>query len=125
WLVRGGILERTEGVMRIVPQGKNNPALIRNGFQLSGPVNVTMTIKSSSDKPIRLNWRNQNEKTFMPENQISIPIEESSQWQTLSVEIPNVNDVVHVRFNLPAVSIQFKSLELSPSKGKSIRLPQE
>lgn len=124
WLVRGGTLDLTEGVMRLVPEGKN-PALIRNGLQLSGPVTVKMTIKSPGDKPIRLDWRNQNEKTFLAENQISIPIEESSEWQTLSVEIPSVNDVVHVRFNLPAVSIQFKSLELSPSKGKSIRLPQE
>ena len=125
WLVRDGTLDLTEGVMRVVPEGKKNPALIRNGIQLSGPVTVKMTIKSTSDKPIRLNWRNRNEKTFSVENQISIPYEESSEWQTLSAEIPSLKEVVHLRFNLPAATIQFKSLELSPSKGKSIQLPQE
>ena len=107
--------------MDIVPHGKKSPALIRNGIQLTGPVQIKMTLKSVGEESIQLHWRNGNEKTFVIKNRLSIPIEKSSEWQTLSAEIPSA-DVVHVRFNLPAAPVQFRSLELSPSKGKSIRL---
>ncbi len=107
--------------MGIVPHGNKSPTLIRNGIQLTGPVQIKMTLKSIGEEPIELHWRNQNEKTFTSGNRLSIPLGKSSEWQTLSVEIPSV-DVVHVRFNLPAAPVQFRSLELSPSKGKSIRL---
>jgi hypothetical protein len=108
--------------MDIVPHGKKSPVLIRNGIQLTGPVKIEMTLKSVGEESIQLHWRNANEKTFVSENRLSIPIEKSSKWQTLSVEIPSAEHVVHVRFNLPAAPVEFRSLELSPSKGKSIRL---
>ncbi|HBU38335.1 MAG TPA: hypothetical protein DEB70_11095, partial [Planctomycetaceae bacterium] len=122
WLVRSGTLTLTKDSVDIVPRGKKSPALIRNGIQLKGPVQIKMTLKSGGEESIQLHWRNQNEKTFVRENQFSIPIEKSSAWQTLSVEIPSEEHVVHVRFNLPAAPVQFRSLELSPSKGKSIQL---
>jgi len=122
WLVRSGTLTLTKDSMDIVPHGKKSPALIRNGIQLTGPIKIEMTFKSVGEESIQLHWRNQNEKTFVIENRLSIPIEKSSEWQTLSVEIPSEEHVVHVRFNLPAAPVQFRSLELSPSKGKSIRL---
>ena len=122
WLVRSGTLTLTKDSMDIVPHGKKSPALIRNGIQLTGPIKIEMTFKSVGEESIQLQWRNQNEKTFVIENRLSIPIEKSSEWQTLSVEIPSEEHVVHVRFNLPAAPVQFRSLELSPSKGKSIRL---
>ena len=123
WLVRGGEIDLSEGIVKITPNSKNGPSLIRNGMQLSGPVTVSMTIQSTGGKPIKLHWRLQNEKTFASENQFSIPVEKKAEWQTLSVEIPSSKEVVHVRFNLPAASVQFKSLELLPSQGKSIQLP--
>jgi arylsulfatase A-like enzyme len=122
WLVRSGTLTLTKDSMDIVPHGKKSPTLIRNGIQLTGPVKIEMTFKSVGEESIQLHWRNQNEKTFVSENRLSIPVEKSSGWQTLSVEIPSEEHVVHVRFNLPAAPVQFRSLELSPSKGKSIRL---
>ena len=123
WLVRSGTIGLSDGTLEITPDSKNGPALIRNGMQLSGPVTVQMTIKSTGSKPIKLHWRHRNEKTFASENQLTIPVEMTSEWQTLSIKIPSVKDVVHVRFNLPTPPIQFKSLELSPSRGKSIQLP--
>ncbi|MEM7560814.1 MAG: hypothetical protein AAF394_16955, partial [Planctomycetota bacterium] len=123
WLVRGGEIDLSEGIVKITPNSKNGPSLIRNGMQLSGPATVNMTIKSTADKPIKLHWRLENEKSFASKNQLAIPVEKTTQWQTLSVEIPSSKEVIHVRFNLPAASIQFKSLELSPSQGKLIQLP--
>lgn len=124
WLVRGGRLTPTGDVMQLAPEGKKSPALIRNGMQLRGPIKLEMAIKSPSNQPIRFHWRHRNEKTFQAENQTSIPIKSSTEWQTLSFEISSVKDVVHVRFNLPPKPIQIKSLTLSPSEGKVIRLPK-
>lgn len=124
WLVRGGKLDLKNDVMSVVPDGKKSVALIRNGMQLTGPVTVKITFKLADSKPIGLHWRTRNEKTFSSENQIAISVRETSEWQTQSIEIPDAMEVIHVRFNLPASRMQIKSLELSPSKGKSISLPK-
>ncbi|MFN3193801.1 MAG: sulfatase [Aureliella sp.] len=124
WLVRGGKLSTGDGVFGITPTGKQNPALIRNGMQLEGPITVEMTIQTDSQEPVRLHWRHANEKSFQNENQIAIPIEKTAEWQTLSTEIPSQNNVVHVRINLPKAPVQFKSLQFSTSKGKSVALPK-
>jgi len=123
WMVRNGTLTVSDNVTRVAAKGRKRPALIRNQMRLRGPVSIEMTVRSEMAHPIGLAWRTRQDKKFPRKNQLSMPLKSSSEWQTLSAEIPGGATVVHVRFEWAGGDVEIQSLKLSPAKGKSITLP--
>ena len=127
WLLRGGKMKQTEAGLQITVDGNRKtqaPFLARNGLKFSGPVAAKAVVKTNGKGAIRFSWRTSTEKAFVSENQIRVPLEESSEWQTVRASLPGGPAIVHVRVQVPSGVTTIRSLELIPKNGKAVTLQQ-
>jgi arylsulfatase A-like enzyme len=125
WLLRGGKMKQTDAGLQISTDriGKRQtPFLARNGLKFAGPVEARMVVKATGKGAIRFSWRTSTENEFMSENQIRVPLEESSEWQTVQASLPGGSTIVHVRVQVPSGVTTIRSLELTPANGKAATL---
>lgn len=127
WLLRGGKMKQTVAGLQITAGGSRKrqaPFLARNGLKFSGPVEAKIVVKTNENGVIRFSWRTSTEKEFVSENQVRVPLEESSEWQTVRASLPGGSAIVHVRVQVPSGTTTIKSLELIPENGKAVTLQE-
>jgi uncharacterized sulfatase len=125
WLIRGGSLSQTKDGIRISTStnSKNkSPFLARNSLKLRGPVSATVALKTSGKGTLSLSWRTSRDKDFSAANRVSVNLNETTDWQTVSATIPASDEIIHVRVQVPSGVTTIKSLELVPTNGKSVTL---
>ncbi len=125
WLLRSGRMRMTKDGLRITADKKSKrqtPFLARNALNIEGPITAAITFRASDKGVIRFSWRTPTEKEFATENRVQIPVDASSDWQTIRASMPTSSKIVHVRVQVPAGETTIKTLELTPTKGKVISL---
>ncbi len=125
WLLRGGKMKQTDAGLQISTDGNRKrqaPFLARSGLKFGGPVEAKVVVKTAEKRAIRFSWRTSTEKGFVAENQIRVPLKESSEWQTVSATLPGGSTIVHVRVQVPAGVTTIKTLELTPASGQAVSL---
>lgn len=125
WLLRNGTLEQTADGVQITPAKsakKQTPFLARNGLKLAGPVEVRLSLKTSGKGSVVFSWRTSEENEFTKENQVSVNVGETNQWQSVETTLPGDDTLIHVRVQVPAGTTTIKSLELKPASGKPATL---
>lgn len=125
WLLRSGKMAMTKDGLQITADKKSKqqtPFLARNALNIEGPITATITFRASDKGVIRFSWRTPTEKQFTAESRVQIPVDSSSDWQTIRASLPTSSKIVHVRVQLPAGETTIKILELAPTKGKVISL---
>lgn len=125
WILRSGKMSMTKEGLQITADRtdkRQTPFLARNGLKLRGPIEAEIVVKASDKGAIRFSWRTSSEKEFVPENQIRVPLKESSEWQTVRASLPGGSTIVHVRVQVPSGVTTIKSLELAPTKGQAVGL---
>jgi arylsulfatase A-like enzyme len=125
WLLRSGQMRMMNDGLHITANSntkRQTPFLARNSLNLAGPVAARITFRASKNGVIRFSWRTSTDKDFTPESRVQIPVEASSEWQTIQASLPGDSTIVHVRVQVPAGETMIKSLELTPATGKAISL---
>ena len=125
WIARAGKLSRTTDGIRITPAGTNSkqiPFLARNGLKLNGPVAASAVVKTQGRGAVGFAWRTAEQKDFTSDNRITVPLNESADWQTVETTLPGDIRIIHVRVHVPARVTTIRSLTLKPATGKSVTL---
>ncbi|MBL9117480.1 MAG: sulfatase-like hydrolase/transferase [Verrucomicrobiaceae bacterium] len=116
WLARNGTLEDKDGVMLFTPQNNRKAGfLTRSQLSLRAPAKVQLKLKSSASGPASVAWRVQDEKDFVPANQLPFKLESTPDWQTHTLDLPATGRIIHLRLHLPGAA-EIQQLDLQPSK---------
>jgi uncharacterized sulfatase len=127
WQIRGGRLIRSsEGFAITADAATKRGALMftRNGINLAGPVAVGLTLKTAEKGTVAFAWRTARDRTFVPENRVSVALDPTAGWQTVQASLPTGEKIVHMRVQLPPGVTSIKSLELTPARGKAVTLTE-
>jgi uncharacterized sulfatase len=95
--------------------------LTRNNLTLQGPVTVKVILKAPQAGEIGISWRTSKTADFTRENQYSIALKNTEDWQTVETTLA-VDDMCHVRVLMPKGTTLVKSIELIPATGTPVTL---
>jgi arylsulfatase A-like enzyme len=116
WEARGGTLAEVDGVIVFTPEKKGKGGfLTRTRTKLAGPVQVRFELKAASGTG-SVSWRVEGDKDFLPENQVSFTIEDSSDWQVHEFVLPAAAPVIHLRVQAPPGEASFRKLQFRGAK---------
>ncbi|MGQ9506214.1 MAG: sulfatase family protein [Thermogutta sp.] len=102
WIVRNGTVTVENGALVIMAkeQGRNaaRPFLTRTGLNLTGPVTVSVTLRSETEGEMTFSWRTSEEKDFQPKNRVTIRWSSNNKAaQTIQARLPVVGPLIHIR----------------------------
>jgi len=63
-----------------------------------------------------VSWRVEGDKDFLPANQVSFTIEDSSDWQVHEFVLPAAAPVIHLRVQAPPGEASFRKLQFRGAK---------
>jgi uncharacterized sulfatase len=102
-LCRGGSTKIQDGALLVTPapQSKGAPFLVKNGLRLQGPFTATIKIRTVQTGPAGISWRSESQPDFVPDQIIRTSVPASSDWQTLTLDVPAKGQTIHLRLLLP------------------------
>ncbi|MCO8121011.1 sulfatase-like hydrolase/transferase [Stieleria sp. TO1_6] len=125
WIVRNGKMKLTNQGVQISstnPDAKQQPFMARNGLTLTGPVAVSIVMKTPTSGEIGLSWRTSTDNAFIAANRVNVAATSSSDWQTVETVLPGESKIIHLRIQLPGDITSIKSITLKPATGKTVTL---
>jgi arylsulfatase A-like enzyme len=101
WLCRNGTLAVKDGALIIMPEAsaKAAPFLAHAGFDLPGPVTVTLRVRMKQGGLGTVAWRTQEQKDFTAGNTASFTWPAVSGWEEVKVELPVKGRLIHLRIS--------------------------
>lgn len=126
WICRNGTLAVKDGALVLVAtagQALNaKPFITRAQLSLKGPVTVVMRVRAADvgDGQASIAWRTKSE-SFLPHQSVAFEWPASSEWQEVTVTVPEAADILHVRIIPPqgATGIEIRSIDLRGSDLKN------
>ncbi|MEN3942891.1 sulfatase-like hydrolase/transferase [Prosthecobacter sp. SYSU 5D2] len=124
WLARNGSLSVKDKALLLTVDAKAGKgarpflanADIRN---LAGPVSVTLKIRSQKGGQGSFSWRTHEQKDFLKENTVSFDHAGGDSFQEVTVDLPVVGRMIHVRIMPGAVgNVEILSLQMRGKDGK-------
>lgn len=103
WIVRNSTAALENGGLVIMAEDKGGkaprPFITRTGLSLSGPVTVTVTLRSEKGGEVTFSWRTSEEKDFQPQNKMTVRWSPSQVPQSVQTRLPVVGQLVHIRIH--------------------------
>lgn len=122
WICRNGTIAIQDGALVITPApdlAKNaRPFLSRTGLDLVGPVTVKLRARAAKGGPSTITWRTKT-ASFAPEQSVTFDWPSGSEWQDLTLELPEEGRLIHLRVTpaKTAEGIEIESITLRPQRG--------
>ncbi|MGJ8694703.1 MAG: sulfatase family protein [Verrucomicrobiaceae bacterium] len=112
--IRNGSHELKDGSLHItpLPASKQAPFLVKNQLNLNGPFTATVNIRASQGGPLGISWRTSEQKDFFSGKETTTQLAASTEWQTLTLEVPAKSTTVHLRLLLPNHPVQIGTITL-------------
>ncbi|QDU40896.1 Arylsulfatase precursor [Maioricimonas rarisocia] len=122
WIVRSGKLALVDGALRITPQrGNQRRAFIAStDVKVPGPAAATVTLRASEEGRASISWRTEGQKDFPAGQSVSFDVAEG--WQTVKVDVPAKERIIHIRFVPPQGTTDVKRITLSSVEGNARRV---
>ena len=104
WVPKGCQLEFVESALRIRPEGPRAFLAMTNLARVlpDGPVTLQLKVRCQSDGQFACQYRSAAQETFPPDGQmVRVPFQGSGEWQTISIELPVIGRLQHIRIYFP------------------------
>ncbi|HWA99672.1 MAG TPA: sulfatase-like hydrolase/transferase [Pirellulales bacterium] len=116
WVCRNGTLAVKDGALRLTPDATTEAPtfLTRIGFDLPGPVTLTVRARGITGSQATVNWRSSEEKEFTAGSTATFDWPGSNEWQDVKVTLPIKGRLIHLRLTPPKTStgLEIQSIEL-------------
>lgn len=116
WLCRNGALAVKDGALTITPDAgtKQRCFITHSSLDLPGPVNVVLRVRGGRGGSSNFTWRTKGQDDFAPEDQKTFDWPTSSEWQTITTELPIKGRLIHLRITpgAQAEALQIQAIEL-------------
>ncbi|MBL9093113.1 MAG: sulfatase-like hydrolase/transferase [Planctomycetaceae bacterium] len=101
WLCRNGTLAVKNGALVVTPAagGKAAAFLTHAGLDLTGPVEAAVTFRAQQAGDLKLAWRTEEQKDFLPANNVALSWPRKEGVQTLAAKLPVAGRLIHVRLH--------------------------
>lgn len=122
WIVRNGKLTRVDGAIRITPKRENHQQafIASTDVKVPGPATATVTLRASGEGQASISWRTAGQKVFPAGQSVSFEVAEG--WQTVQVELPAKERIIHIRLIPPQNTTDVKRISLASVEGKARRV---
>ncbi len=122
WIARNGTLTVKDGALILTPDVavKGKTFLTRSGFDLPGPVTVTLRTRATTGGQATATWRVHGQSDFTTDQSITFDWPTTADWQDVKFELPTQSRLIHLRLTpaQSAAGLQLQSIGLRGSKGK-------
>ena len=88
WVTRNGRSEVKNGSLVVQSNLNQNPFIAANGLKLQGPLRGEIRLKSDTAGSVRIAWREDEQRDFVPEHVVSVPSEPSELPTLYRLAIP-------------------------------------
>lgn len=124
WIARNSRLAVQDGALVIMPDAdlakQARPFLTHSGLDIAGPVTVTLRVRATQGCKGAFSWRTNTEKDFIADNSVPYAWPTSTTWQSVKVELPVKDRLVHLRItpNKDSTGFEIESITLHGSSGE-------
>jgi uncharacterized sulfatase len=124
WVCRGGTLAASNGALTITPDpgaaGNTRSFLTRTGFELVGPVRVTLKLRAKTGGRSTITWRTKT-ASFTPGQVATFDWPAGAEWREIPVELPEKGRIIHVRITpaIGAQQVEVQSIILRDHRGET------
>lgn len=116
WLCRNGALAVKDGALTITPDDatKQRCFITHSNLDLPGPVKVVLRVRGGRGGSSSFTWRTKGQDDFVPDNQKTFDWPTSSEWQSITSELPIKGRLIHLRVTpgAQAEALQIQAIEL-------------
>jgi uncharacterized sulfatase len=115
WIARNSTANIQNGALHIVPGkgAKQRPFIACAGLSIPSPTKATITLRSEHGGEVGFAWRLKDQGDFVPGQSITTNLPASKEWQTIDLDIPGKDTIIHLRTLLPNGTSDIKQISLS------------
>ena len=117
WICRNGKIERTDGALRIMPEGTKRAFIAKTGIDLKGPITIALKGAGAGGKGA-VSWRIEGQADFLPVN--SREFDWPEDGQEMKVMLPVMQKLIHLRLTAPGGGAQvgLRSIRIMAPNGE-------